>query len=81
MKVAVKLFARAKDLAGSGLVELELPEQSRVSELRQSLVEQCPKLGPLLSQLLIAVNNDYARDDAILPAGAEVACFPPVSGG
>ena len=81
MKIAVKLFARAKDLAGSGLIELDLPEQCRVAELRESLAQQCPQLQPLLPHLLIAVNSDYARDDTILSAGAEVACFPPVSGG
>ena len=81
MKIAVKLFARAKDLAGTGVVELDLPEQSRVAELRESLARRCPQLEPLLPHLLIAVNSDYARDDTLLPAGAEVACFPPVSGG
>jgi len=45
------------------------------------LFESRPALGPLASRLLIAVNNEYARDDSTITMTDEVACFPPVSGG
>jgi molybdopterin converting factor small subunit len=38
-------------------------------------------LGGLTSHVLISVNQEYAFDEAIIPADAEVALFPPVSGG
>jgi molybdopterin converting factor small subunit len=81
MKVRVQLFAKARDLAGAEFVELELPEGARVGALRSELGRACPALAPLLPTLWIAVNLDYAGDDAIIPAPAEIACFPPVSGG
>ncbi|MDA1013648.1 MAG: MoaD/ThiS family protein [Planctomycetota bacterium] len=81
MKLNVKLFARAKDVAGADTVEVELPDQSTVGELRQALTEQFPGLGPIAGSLLIAVGNDYADDFTPLVETLDVACFPPVSGG
>ena len=81
MNVEVRLFARARDLAGSDRVRLELPEGATISELRTALAEQYPALRPLVPMLHVAVGTEYAQDAGRIPAGAEVACFPPVSGG
>jgi molybdopterin converting factor small subunit len=81
MKLHVKLFARARDLAGSGVVELELPDYATVSILRQSLISVYPELTPIASSLLIAVGTDYADNATLLSPSSDVACFPPVSGG
>jgi len=81
MTVTVKLFALARDLAGTSEVSLELPPAGRVIDLRRQLSIQFPGLSPLVSRLLVAVGNDYAGDDTLLEPGADVACFPPVSGG
>jgi CTP:molybdopterin cytidylyltransferase MocA len=40
-----------------------------------------PALGPLVPNVLIAVNEEYAEDGDIIPAGARIAVIPPVSGG
>ena len=81
MKLTVKLFARARDLAGSDRIELDLPEAARVADLRAALTAACSAMAPLVPRLLVAVGTDYARDDLPLTPDAEVACFPPVSGG
>ena len=81
MKLAVKLFARAKDLAGAGVVTIELPEPATVGAVRAALTRTYPALAPLASSLLIAVGTDYASEDQALTAESDVACFPPVSGG
>ena len=81
MKLSVKLFARARDLAGAGLVEIELPEPATVSDLRHALTATYPALGPIAPSLLVAVGTDYATDDAPVSPTSDVACFPPVSGG
>jgi molybdopterin converting factor small subunit len=81
MKVEVKLFARARDLAGAGRVEIELPEAGRVADLRTALADRYPELSPLVPNLLIAVGSDYADDSLPLAQHSDVACFPPVSGG
>jgi len=81
MKVSVMLFARARDLAGAPLLELDLPTPVQVGQLRQQLGIAAPQLQPLLPHLLIAVNERYAGDDQWIEAESVVACFPPASGG
>lgn len=81
MNVTVKLFARARELAGADAVPLELPESACIGDLRSALYDTYPKLRPLSGTLLIAVNNDYARDGDPVRPDCEIACFPPVSGG
>jgi len=81
MNVNVKLFARARDVAGADCVTVELPEPARVGDLRAALCERYPDLRPLARSLLISLGIDYAKDDAPIRPGDELACFPPVSGG
>ena len=81
MTITVKLFARAKELAGTDRVELELPEAGCVRDMKQKLENRFPQLSPLVPRLLVAVGSDYAKDDVPLSPTADVACFPPVSGG
>ncbi len=81
MTLSVKLFARARELAGTSLAELPFEAGQTVEELLSALVEQYPDLGSLRSSLLVAIDNDYVTADTVIPAEAEIACFPPVSGG
>jgi len=81
MKVTVQLFARARDLAGAGQVELDLPASARVADLKRALAERCPQVSPIVASLLVAIGTDYADDGVILTKNAAVSCFPPVSGG
>jgi molybdopterin converting factor subunit 1 len=81
MRVRVRLFARARDLAGTDLMELTLPEGATAGQLRRALAERAPALAGLLGRSALAVNDEFADDALPLPAGAEVAVLPPVSGG
>jgi molybdopterin converting factor subunit 1 len=81
MHVKVRLFAMAKERVGCPELELELPVTSTVADLRSALRDRLPDLEPLWSRVLIAVDEEYARDDALITAGSQVAVIPPVSGG
>lgn len=81
MTITVKLFARARDLAGADHVEIDVPDTACVRDVKHALEQQFPRLAPIVSRLFVTVGAEYARDEAPLPAGAEIACFPPVSGG
>lgn len=81
MKVTVVMFALAKDLAGSGEVEVEVPEPATAGRLRNALVEAYPKLAGVMDRCMLAVNEEYADEQTLIPQGATVACIPPVSGG
>jgi len=77
----VRLFARARDLAGTDELCLTAEQPVTVGTLRTILLQRCPALGPLAKSLLAAVDADYAADDRVLTETNEVAFFPPVSGG
>jgi molybdopterin converting factor subunit 1 len=77
----VRLFARARDLAGTDIIDVELPVGATVRDLRSRLAEQCPRLGGLLQRCAVAVDNEFAEDELTLPLRAEIALLPPVSGG
>lgn len=81
MNVTVKLFARARDLAGTSETVVLLDQQQTVNELLSRLVDNYPELGTIQNSLLVAINNEYVSSDTMIPADAEIACFPPVSGG
>jgi molybdopterin converting factor subunit 1 len=77
----VKLFAAARQFAGTEAVTLDLPEGSTVAELRAALVVEHPALAELMPSAMIAINTAYAGNSEIVPTEAEVAVIPPVSGG
>lgn len=81
MKLTVHLFARARDIAGTSPLMVELDEPATVGMLRRHLESLLPNLGPLLAHSAIAVDNEFAGDTCPLTPGAEVALLPPVSGG
>ena len=81
MKVRLLAFATAGDALGATEMEVELPDGSRVSDLRARLDRDHPALGPLWPRLAIAVDGRISGPDAPLSEGVEVALLPPVSGG
>jgi molybdopterin converting factor subunit 1 len=81
MQATLHLFAVARQRAGASVVTLELPEGATVSHLKSALAAAYPGLAPIVPSLMIAIDNDYATDDAPIPPGAELAAIPPVSGG
>jgi len=81
MTVTVLFFAQAKERAGCAMHALELPEGSRVRDAVAALHAAFPALGPLWPHLAVAVNGELTDDEAAIPAGAEMALLPPVSGG
>jgi molybdopterin converting factor subunit 1 len=80
-QVTTLFFATLRDRAGVRSVELQLPSQTNVAGFKSILVEKFSALNGLMNHTLISVNQEYAFDDALIPDNAEVALFPPVSGG
>ncbi len=81
MKIRLLAFASAGDALGATESEIELPEGSRVADLRARLDRDHPALAPLWPRLAIAVDGRIAGQDESLSDGVEVALLPPVSGG
>jgi molybdopterin converting factor subunit 1 len=81
MRVTVRLFARLRDLAGSGELIRDVPDQATVRSVWTGLVAEIPALGDYERTMSVAVNADYSRMSAPVSDGDEVAFLPPVSGG
>lgn len=81
MRVTVRLFARLRDIAGSGDLSREAPPGATVADVWRGLVVEFPEMGRYDSSISSAVNADYAKMSAGLSDGDEVAFLPPVSGG
>ena len=76
----MRLFAGLRERAGTGTLDVELPEASTVGDVWRAVSERVP-LGDEPAGILFAVNRDYADRARGLNAGDEVALIPPVSGG
>ncbi len=81
MIIHVRLFARARDLAESDRIHVELSDGATIADLRRRLAADYPALGGLLERSALAVESEFADDSLVLSADAEVALLPPVSGG
>jgi molybdopterin converting factor small subunit len=81
MILTVKLFAAARDMAGTPSIDVELPENATVADLRQTLLDRLPKGRELLSRSLFAMDFAYVTEQTKLRPGVDLACIPPVSGG
>lgn len=79
--VTVLFFATMRTRAKRTSMDLELSENTTVSELKTMLVEQIPALEASLPSTLVSINREFAFDEEIIPENAEIALFPPVSGG
>ena len=78
--IKILLFGAAADRAGTRETQVQAGEVT-LDELWPLLLERHPSLSPMRDTLAFAVNGEYARGDAPVSPGDEVAVLPPVSGG
>lgn len=80
-RVKIHLFATLRDYVGSRTIELDIPVGATVRELTDLMVAGYPRLEKVKDSMMAAINREYAANEQIVPENAEVAFFPPVSGG
>ena len=80
---SILFFGRLKEELGCGQMDLQLESDVSVTELKRQLVTKNPQWQDLLldDQVLVAVDQTMATGAAIVSTTAEVAFFPPVTGG
>lgn len=82
MDIQVRLFGGLSERAdGERRLELQLPEEATVADLRAALTDRYPRLGEVLPRVQVAVDLEVARPDQTLRGAREVALLPPVAGG
>jgi len=79
--VTILLFATLRDYVGGKTIELEIPDGMTIGELTDFLVLRYPRLEKVKKSMMAAINREYAADGQVIPEHAEIAFFPPVSGG
>ncbi len=76
MGIQVRMFASLRERWRIDQVDLPADEARTVADVWRVLTKE-----PLPEEVLAAVNMEYARPEAPVKEGDEVAFFPPVTGG
>jgi molybdopterin converting factor subunit 1 len=77
----VLFFATLRDKTGIREAIIEFPPGSLISDIKKQILETYPNLRPSMETIIVAMNHEFAFDENIVQDGAEIALFPPVSGG
>jgi len=80
-QVTTLFFATLRDRAGVKSIELQIPLQTNVAKFKTILLEKLPALAEFMNHTLISINHEFAFEETLIPENAEIALFPPVSGG
>jgi molybdopterin converting factor subunit 1 len=80
-RVKLLFFATLRERAGTKAMELDVPFDLTVQGLKDKISNDYPNLEASMKSVLITINREYAFDEAVIPPNAELAMFPPVSGG
>ncbi len=80
-KIKVQFYATLRDEMGMRSLEMDLEPGATVRVLKDKLEQDRPGITASIERALVAVNRQYSPDETVLPENAEVALFPPVSGG
>lgn len=77
----VLFFATLREKAGVHETTIEFPQGSHIADIKNIILEKFPALKPNMDMLIVALNHEFAFDEDVVPNEAEIAMFPPVSGG
>jgi molybdopterin synthase sulfur carrier subunit len=81
VNVHVRLFARYRELAGSGSLELDVPPNSTALDVFNRVAERFPEMQPMRGSTLMAIDAEFVRPETEMREGEELVLMPPVSGG
>ena len=81
MKIKVLVFSLLREKIGSSETEIQIEEGISVGQLLDRFIETFPDFAPLRSKLKVSQNRKHAGEADPVIANAEIAIFPPVSGG
>lgn len=81
MQVRILFFGVLKEFAGRESDSLSLPDESTLADVLSHYKKNMPQLRSFAASIAMSINQEYARPEAKLKSGDEIALLPPVSGG
>jgi sulfur-carrier protein len=76
MNITVKYFASLREQMGKAEELLTLSDATPIAEVWKNVSGEASP-----DNILMAINMEYVKSDAIVEEGDEIAFFPPVTGG
>ena len=80
-KIKLLFFATIRDRIGVKTLEMDIPVDLTIQGLKEKLSSEHPDVKESLKSVLVTINREYAFNEAVIPADAEIGMFPPESGG
>ena len=77
----VLFFATIREKTGVRETIIDFSNGARISDIKEILLEKYPNLKASMDTIIVAMNHEFAFDENLVPDKAEIAIFPPVSGG
>lgn len=81
MKVRVQFYAQLCDLTGAQPLDVDLANETTVSELLEKLYARFPKLREHDKGILVGAGVEFIDRSYKLRPGDEISIMPPVQGG
>ena len=81
MKIKVTLYYHLKEKAGTGNLDLDVPDQATIKDLKGILEAKFPALRTHLDNIMILMDKKIVLDEDKLKENAEIAFLTPVGGG
>lgn len=81
VKIKIFFFARARDITGLSEISLDMASGSTASECLKKLIVKFPGLEEISGCIVLALNEEYTTESAIVKDRDELAIIPPISGG
>ena len=80
-KITINLYYHLKDKAGTNKINLEIPENSTIKELKVLLIHDYPALQSQLDNIMMLINQKIVVDEDKIPQNAQVSFLTPIGGG
>jgi molybdopterin converting factor small subunit len=81
MNIKVTLYYHLKEKAGTGSVDIALPDRSTIRDLKSILESRFPTLKTHLDNVMMVMDKKIVLDEDFVKDNAEVAFLTPVGGG